>query len=462
MKQILALMLMAVAQLSCTAQQQTLDYLVYTAPKGWTKEVKQNSIVYSIVNKKTKAWSQIVLFKATASKGGIELDFDNEWSTLVMPLGVAAQAQATDIREADGWKIKNAGGSFSFNGSTAIASLTTISGYQVCFSILANTNSEEHIRNIQDFLSSIRFTKPGNVTEPATTSSPNTAGPTTPLKDRYAFNTTNFDDGWTSTIHEDWVQVVKGQIRVLIHYPKEGTIFPADPEPLMSAAWNILVAPRYSSASGFKYVSTPLDFERAYMCHATVTDKNGGSYYVVLFRKAGGWIEFISPDKKAFVAEFGVDADKIAWDSPMDIFGAMVKMAGYNRFAVALSDINDTGTWADNFSSNTFYANYYTGQYAGMSTYSSSQWFEFSKAQRYTWELVATNSYGGKTNFAKATGNGTVKSLNNWQLYFSNIEGKAKTYDVYFSAVKGGRVLWMNDTNYKGSGIYTGFVKKAK
>ena len=47
-----------------------------------------------------------------------------------------------------------------------------------------------------------------------------------------AFTTTNFDDGWTSTVHEDWVEVTKGNIKVLIHYPKSGTIFAADPAPL--------------------------------------------------------------------------------------------------------------------------------------------------------------------------------------------------------------------------------------
>ena len=36
----------------------------------------------------------------------------------------------------------------------------------------------------------------------------------------FAFTTTNFDDGWTSTAKEDWVEVTKANIKVLIHYPK--------------------------------------------------------------------------------------------------------------------------------------------------------------------------------------------------------------------------------------------------
>jgi hypothetical protein len=68
----------------------------------------------------------------------------------------------------------------------------------------------------------------------------------------FAFNLTNFDDGWTSTVKEDWVEVTKGSIKVLLHYPKEGTIFPADPAPLTNAAWDIFGCTRYSDLKNYK------------------------------------------------------------------------------------------------------------------------------------------------------------------------------------------------------------------
>jgi hypothetical protein len=121
--------------------------------------------------------------------------------------------------------------------------------------------------------------------------------------------------------------------------------------------------------------------------------------------------------------------------------------------------LNNTGEWQNRFSSNTFYANYYTGAYAGMSTFSSSKWFVFKVGNQYHWELAAINSYGGVANAAHVKSDGSFKSLNNWQLYFSDMEGKPKTFDVYFSATKGGRVLWMNDAQVPGSGNFDGFVK---
>ena len=275
----------------------------------------------------------------------------------------------------------------------------------------------------------------------------------------YKFTTTNFDDGWVSTSKEDWVEVAKGNIRVLLHYPREGTIFPADSDPLTRAAWNILVAPRYTALSNFK-VLTPNDDNRGYMGCGNLIDGGGHAVYVALFRQGGGWIEFVAPDKAAFVNEFGVDADKLNFNSSGPIFNSMAKMANYNRFAVAAEDLAGTGKWGDHYSSSSFYVNYYTGRNEGMSTYSSSQYFIFGSGQHYTWDLRAVHWYAGQSTVGEGKGAGTFRSVGNWQLAFSDMEGKPRTYDVYFSAVKGGRVLFMNDAKYPGSGVFKGFSKE--
>ena len=251
------------------------------------------------------------------------------------------------------------------------------------------------------------------------------------------------------------MEVTKGEIKVLLHYPKEGTIFPADPDPLTRAAWNVLVAPRYSNLKNFRttYISS---FERPYMGYGTANDiTTGKERYVVLFRQGStGWIEIIAPDKNSFIQNFNLDPDGINWNSETDLINPLAKMQNYNKFAIAVSDFE--GKWSDRFSSNTYYTNIYTGNSAGISTYTSSQSFEFN-GSNYVWKLVAVNSYGGRSEFGQGTGNGTFKVLNNWQIYFSEMEGKPKTFDAYFSAVKDGRILWKNDTQYPGTGILTGF-----
>ncbi|HEX4959160.1 MAG TPA: hypothetical protein VFV46_13340 [Lacibacter sp.] len=304
---------------------------------------------------------------------------------------------------------------------------------------------------------------------------------TTTINTGYAFNTTNFDDGWTSTVQEDWVEVTKGNIKVLLHYPKEGTIFPADPDKLTTAAWNILVAPRYSQLVNYKTASVEI-YSRPYFGMGTVTENNSGnSVFVVLFRRGAGWMEVISPDVQTFTQEFGFNPETIRWAKitdysggyvvdnsqgnvikadESDIYNKLDNMFGRNKFAVAASDLDNTGRWSANYASNTFYYNYYTGNSAGMSTFSSSEWFQFSSGNKYHWEAVMVNSGGGVMNGAQSKSDGSFKSINNWQMNFSNIGGKEKTFDVYFSAIKGGRVLWMNDANYPGSGIFTGLSRK--
>jgi hypothetical protein len=271
---------------------------------------------------------------------------------------------------------------------------------------------------------------PGNVTVPT----------------EYTFTITDFDDGWTSVAKEDWVEVTKGTMKVLIHYPKEGTIIPADPEPHIVNAWNILVAPRYSNIKNFKIAPIISDWIRAYFASANLTDSAGKEVYVALFRKGDtGWIEFVAPDKNAFVTQFGIDINTITYNSDLNTYNPLVKMAGYNKFAVAAADL--PGKWSNNFSSNTFYVNIYTGMDAGMSTYASTITYIFG-SKTYDWDLVATNSYGGQTSFVHAASSGSYSVTNNWQIYLSDIEGKPKTYNAYFSCIKGARFLWLEDAEY--------------
>lgn len=274
----------------------------------------------------------------------------------------------------------------------------------------------------------------------------------------FSFSTTNFDDGWTSVAKENWVEVTKGNIKVLLHYPTDQIkAANTDVDVMCSAAWNFLVAPRYSNIEGYRITPGMLDYERPYYAEALLTDANGSKVFVVLFKKATAWMEFITPDKKTFIEVFGLDISKVDYYSDSEIWNKMKQMNNYNKFAIAASDF--TGKWNDRFSANTFYTNIYTGASAGMSTYSSTETFEFLSNNAYKWNLVAANSGGGASQFASAKGAGNFKVLNNWQIFFSEMEGKPKTFDAYFSCVKGGRVLWMNDAQFPGR-PFSGFMKE--
>ena len=63
----------------------------------------------------------------------------------------------------------------------------------------------------------------------------------------------------------------------------------------------------------------------------------------------------------------------------------------------------------------------------------------------------------GNLKFQGAKSSGTFSLVSNWQIKFSDIEGKPKTYNAYFSCVKGARILWLEDAAYTIG--YTGYGK---
>ena len=295
---------------------------------------------------------------------------------------------------------------------------------------------------IDDPAPSEKATSPGSAPPPAAASSP--------AAQTFQFTRSTFDDGWVSTVQPKWVEATKGGIKVLLHYQGDVQAANTDPDVLATAAWNLLVAPRYSNLRNYKTLGSVLNYERPYLAQGDLTDNASGQpRFVAIFNQGdSGWIEVVSPDQAAFTAAFGVDVERINGDrhgSAADALTALRRLAVYNKFAVAASDF--AGKWSTNFSANTFYVNRYTGQSAGMSTYSSGQEYEFA-GTRYKWSLATANSSGGRTGFASAKGRAPSACRTTGTCHFSDIEGKPRTYPAQFRAVEGGRILVIDGTAF--------------
>jgi hypothetical protein len=433
------------------AQQQTYDLVSYNPPTGWKKEVKTNMTVYTMTDKKKNSWCQIFLVKSTTSKGSIEADFESEWREFAVANYKPTETpNISEVQEADGWKIRAGSAKFVFNGHDAIVVVNTFSGYNRCVSIVAATNNRDYMQQYYDLLETIDLVRPStDTTVTQTTIVP--AG-----DNNFAFNTTNFDDGWTSTVKEDWVEVTKERMSVLLHYPKEGTIFPADPGPLTNAAWDILVAPRYSNLKNYKTASITT-YNRPYLGMGYATEKaTGKNVFIVLFRQGNtGWLEFVAPDKNSFIQQFKFDPETIQWDSNDDLMISLINMSGYNKFAVAASDLK--GKWTSDFTGIQQMYNVYTGQYAGMNINQSNEEFIFSASNSYNWKLLVVNGMVGNAKYTEVKSAGQFTVPNNWQIYFSRIETGPRTFHAFWSCIKGARVLNLLDANAPGSGIYTKF-----
>ena len=149
------------------AQKETFDLFTFTPPQGWEKNVEENFISYIITDNESKSWCRINLIKSTISKGNIETDFEGEWQDLIVKnYSLTGDRQENEIQEAEGWKIKAGKSKFVFDNKEATVMLTSASGYQRCLSIVAMTNNDSYIKDIQTLIESIDLVKPDTVATP--------------------------------------------------------------------------------------------------------------------------------------------------------------------------------------------------------------------------------------------------------------------------------------------------------
>lgn len=434
------------------------DIVSFKTPSGWKKEVKSDAVVFATQDASKGAICLMMLFKSIPAGNNSKDNFSKSWDAIfkdVLTEAKAGELQMQPTATEKGWNIESGMAQYENEGSKGIAMLVSATGGGKVVNLFILTNSEAYQTDIMSFIESIVLPK-AEQNNPTTVQTNSVSQ--NPKQSGYKYNRTPFDDGWTAVEEEDWVRVTKGSVTVFLHYPKQGTIFPGNPDVVTNAAWNILVAPRYSNLKNYKTISPSQDYDRPDLAFGYLTDKQTKSQvFVVLFRKGGSnWFEIVTPDKNTFVQEFGFDPDQVVWDTDTRIFNKLVSMPSYNRFAVAASDFS--GTWISNSSAiqQMYFAN--TGNYAGMNMNQSSQEFVFSN-NSYNWKIVSVNGMAGNSVASQAKSSGTFTVLNDWQVRFSDIEGKPKKYNAYFSCIKGARLLHVNDADASGSGIFTVFAR---
>ena len=441
------------------AQKETFDITTYTLPKGWKKQPAEAAIQFSKQDAAKGTYCLITLYKAVPGTANSKENFDMAWASLVKEMvAVAAEPEMQKPETEDGRETQSGYAAFESGGNKGVVILVTSSGYKKMVNLIILTNTDVYEKEMTAFIESISFKKQVaeknniNITKKIAEPQKNKPGPVT--TNGFAFTSTNFDDGWTATEQTDWVEVTKGSMKVLLHYPKEGTIFPADPEPMTTAAWNILVAPRYSNLKNYKtsYIST---YDRPYLGMGYATEHaTGKNVFIVFFHKGSSvWMEFIAPDKNAFIQQYKFDPETIRWDSDDALMNPLLNMSSYNRFAVAASDLK--GKWTSDFTGIQQLYYVYTGQYAGMNINQSNEEFIFNNGNSYNWKLLAVNGIVGNVKAIEVKSAGQFTVPNNWQIYFSKIENTARTFHAFWSCIKGARVLNLLDANAPGSGIYT-------
>ena len=433
------------------AQKETFDLATYTVPNTWKKEKTEKAVQFTKEDAAKGTYCMITLFKAIPGTANSKENFDVAWVSVVKEMVTVSTApEMQPSTTENGWETQSGYAPFESGGNKGAVVLVTSSGYEKMMNLIILTNTDVYEKDITDFLESVNLKKPapGKQVTANDKNKVQLIKQSAPPANGFAFSTTTFDDGWTSTVQEDWVEVTRSGIKVLIHYPnkKADEYNPVLLDGLKNA-WNVLVAPKYSSATNFEFKPISgwqsIEFAEADM----VEIATGKTVHVVLFKKnySGGngkFLEFITADKNAFEMEFGAyntDASADSWDK-------IATMANYNKFAVAASDLK--GKWTSNFTGMTQYVNAYTGASAGADTHASNENFEFGAGNTYKWDLGVASGFVGNIKFQSAKSSGKFSMINNWQVNFSDIEGKPKTYNVQFTCIKGARVLWIDGTGF--------------
>ena len=451
MKTITSLALYFLALTSFGQRTETFDLATYRAPKDWKLiGTTTDAVGYAITNKANGTYSQIAIYKSVATIGTPQQDFDADWQDLIVkPYKVAEKPEAGPSATEDGWEGKTGYAPFAFGGGQSIAMLMTMSGHGKRLSVVMVTNTQEFKGETQNFIESIHLQKPtGDIQATTTTTKKNAqqAPPSTLPKNTFAFSSTNFDDDWTSTARENWVEVKKNTAVVLLHFGVPITDEMRSDQ--VTVSWNMLAAGRYTVKQFYHYTYSVLKDFPYYFLQADAIDKSNGRNVFVSF-------EAISKNGVAYCYEI-ITPTKNEFQQQFPTMDNIERMGTYNKFAVAAADL--TGRWSNKFSGIQQYVNAYTGADAGATSHASAETFQFI-GDSYSWQVNVASGMVGNAKFQNASSRGKFSMLGNWQVNFSDIEGKPKTYNAFFSCVKGARILWLEDSTYPNGSIGYGKVE---
>lgn len=255
-------------------------------------------------------------------------------------------------------------------------------------------------------------------------------------------STINFDDGWTAVPQEDWVLVTKGAYKTYLHFaiPLPEELRSGSGEPILDYFWNRLIGPRYQSGQIERRPFDPYDYKRLYFQEANATDPNTGQMVhvglrIVINSGIASCIEIVSPSRNDLYTLF---PDITKTD----------QMLFYNRFAIHPSDI--VGEWDESSGNFVQYYNVYTGANMGMNAVSINSHMSIGANGQYVLEHKGASGMVGNQQFfqEKYTGRYTVS---NWEFSAVDQNGKVTKYHAYYQAVKGGRILQLQNQQYAGS-----------
>jgi hypothetical protein len=445
MKKIFFLLLISSFCSGMQAQTKRYDILSFTPPATFKLKEEKQRIVYE--KKEGNSFCQLHIWPAQQGSADPQANFKTDWDYFAGNQYKIGEPKEKQIEKQNGWDVVTGVGLAEVDGIKFIVSVSTFTQNDISWCAITQFNDEKYAVVIDKFLASIKADAKkmvrknnqtnGNQVSNTLTQTTNSSGITKP--------TTNFDDGWTGTITNDYVQVTKNGTEVRLYFfdAKINEQRPPNTSTFEPYYWDAVVKLAYNTGELFIRQKEQYSYGKQDIWEAAVTNKQTGKAGYLGMRLVfnnGGCrpIVVIAPDKNTYYSLFGTDED-------------FLKMFYYNKFAVAQKDL--IGKWKSFDAASMSYYSIYSGDYAGMSTVATNDEFIFNNNGTYESEHSGTITFNGKVSHGKSVYKG-IFSVNDWNLKATNREANDPgEFSCQFEAVKGGCMLRIINKTFTGMGM---------
>lgn len=426
----------------CTGRaQDSFDIIQYTAPKGWKKEATQQAVQFSKQDDAKGTYCIITVMKSLTASANAKENFDAAWVTVVKEMvKVSAEPEMQPAAEEDGWKALSGYAPYESEGTKGIALLVTSTGFQKMVNILVLTNTDAYEPDMSAFLGSVSFKKQDPVAnkqlnKPSDPSPPSTLG--------YAFSRTNFDDGWVSTIHNDYVLVAKNNVKVYLSYIEKFNESDYSGTGLQKRHhyWDNYVSKYFTTGEKkFDQGGSLSDYSQDFI-EGWATDKQTGEkrylgmiINVIAYTGRLSVIIASAPDEQQFRRQFPKADSRYHND--------LQPMYSYNKFAIGKNEL--AGKWSSSGGGTMGWYSTTTGQNVGATGVVKGDEFQFNTNSSYSSKHNGATGWVGSMNTYQQNYKGNY-TVTDWTITITNRwDGKTEKYNAWFEVLKGGRVLHMD------------------
>jgi hypothetical protein len=431
------------------AQQQKFDIINYSLSTGWKKQATDKALQLTKQDEAKGTYCLITLYKAIDATSDSKTNFNAAWESLVNEtLNITATPQMQPVSKDNGWEAQTGTAAFESEGSKGVAILVASTGFNKLVNILVLTNTDTWQNELGSFFESVSLTKPAggnsNNTRPVT----QTVQPA--AKTNYTYNTTNFDNGWVSTIHNDYVLVTKGEYKVYLSYAESfnESEYSGTGREKRHHYWDNFVAKyfvttekRYNPGGALSDYSS--DYIEGWATDRQTNEKRYIAMILNILPYTGNLSVIIAsaPDVQKLRQQF----PKADVKYPNDL----LPMYSYNKFAIGKNDL--AGTWSGGGGGTMNWYSTSTGQNVGATGAVMSDVFTFNTGNTYTSTHNGATGWVGSMNTYQQQYKGTY-TVTDWTVTATKrFDGKTTVFNAWFEVLKGGRVLHLEDQKYSGS-----------